>query len=67
MSCWQELVRERILANLAGTTLSDEQKEEIVAEAIESTEAGVPFGASPGKPVEQIDPFLAKARAEWES
>jgi hypothetical protein len=54
---WQELVRERILANLAGTTLSDEQKEGVVAEAIASTEAGSPFGGIPPKPSD-FDPSV---------
>ncbi|MFZ0336166.1 MAG: hypothetical protein WAN10_02190 [Candidatus Acidiferrales bacterium] len=63
---WQELVRERILANLAGTTLSDEQKEGIVAEAITATDAGLPFGEKPGKPDEPIDPLLAQGRKDWE-
>lgn len=41
---WIELVAARIWRNLAGAPISEAAKEEIVAQAIEDTEAGRPFG-----------------------
>lgn len=41
---WKQLLRDRILGNLASAPVSQKAKDEIVAEAIEATEAYRHFG-----------------------
>jgi len=43
---WKQLIRDRILANLAARPISQKAKDEIVEAALEDTEAGRPFGAA---------------------
>jgi hypothetical protein len=67
---WIEQLAARIRAHLAASPISDAAKEEIVAEAIEDTEAGRPFNApAPRKSALDDDraALLAKQAADAEA
>lgn len=58
---WIAPVAERILANLEGKPLSEEQKDEIVQQAIDDTEAGRPFNfVAPEESKPKEDPLTSR-------
>lgn len=56
---WQEIIRERILQDLAGSPISNEQKETLVAEALDATEVGLSFGGSELHPLQPVHRFYS--------